>query len=45
MEGVNGFHMMPVMWESIIPRIVAEAGLLPPDFVAPENHNELIVGG
>jgi methylenetetrahydrofolate reductase (NADPH) len=45
MEGVNGFHMMPVMWESIIPRIVAEAGLLPPDFVSPENHNELIVGG
>lgn len=45
MGGVDGFHLMPVMWEPIVPRIVAEAGLLPPDFVAPENHNELIVGG
>jgi methylenetetrahydrofolate reductase (NADPH) len=40
-EGVNGFHLMPVMWESIVPRIVTESGLLPPDFVAPENHAEL----
>jgi methylenetetrahydrofolate reductase (NADPH) len=46
LEGVDGFHLMPVMWEAIVPRIVTEAGLLPPDFVAPENHNELIaVGG
>lgn len=45
MGGVNGFHLMPVMWESVVPRIVAEAGLLPPDFVAPENHAELITGG
>jgi methylenetetrahydrofolate reductase (NADPH) len=44
LEGVNGFHLMPVMWESIIPRIVTEAGLLPPDFEAPENHDELISG-
>jgi methylenetetrahydrofolate reductase (NADPH) len=36
MEGVNGFHLMPVMWESIVPRIVTEAGLLPKGFVAPE---------
>lgn len=44
MEGVSGFHLMPVMWESIVPRIVTEAGLLPPDFDAPENHDELITG-
>ena len=44
MEGVNGFHLMPVMWESIVPRIVTEAGLLPPDFNAPQNHDELIAG-
>jgi methylenetetrahydrofolate reductase (NADPH) len=36
LEGVNGFHLMPVMWESIVPRIVTEAGLLPKGFVAPE---------
>lgn len=27
--GVAGIHLMPVMWESITPRIVEEAGLLP----------------
>jgi len=27
--GVRGIHMMPVMWESITPRLVEEAGLLP----------------
>jgi len=27
--GVRGIHIMPVMWESITPRIVEEAGLLP----------------
>ena len=27
--GVKGVHIMPVMWESITPRIVEEAGLLP----------------
>lgn len=36
-QGVNGIHMMAVGWEEIVPRIVTEAGLLPPDFVpAPE---------
>ncbi|MCX8052897.1 MAG: methylenetetrahydrofolate reductase [Armatimonadetes bacterium] len=27
--GVKGVHIMPVMWESITPRLVEEAGLLP----------------
>lgn len=27
--GVSGIHIMPVMWESITPRLVEEAGLLP----------------
>jgi len=27
--GVRGVHIMPVMWESITPRIVEESGLLP----------------
>lgn len=27
--GVKGLHIMPVMWESITPRLVEEAGLLP----------------
>ncbi|NQV06205.1 methylenetetrahydrofolate reductase, partial [bacterium] len=44
MEGVNGFHLMPVMWESIVPRIVTEAGLLPVGFEAPPDHDELISG-
>jgi 5,10-methylenetetrahydrofolate reductase len=35
LEGVNGLHLMPVMWESIVPRIVTEADLLPKDFVPP----------
>lgn len=34
--GVNGIHLMAVGWEEIVPRIVTEAGLLPPEFVAPE---------
>jgi methylenetetrahydrofolate reductase (NADPH) len=34
-QGVNGFHIMAVGWEEIVPRIVTEAGLLPPDFHAP----------
>jgi len=34
-RGVHGLHIMPVMWEEIIPRIVTEAGLLPEGFVAP----------
>jgi methylenetetrahydrofolate reductase (NADPH) len=27
--GVSGIHIMPVMWESITPRLVEEAGFLP----------------
>jgi len=34
-QGVNGFHIMAVGWEEIVPRIVTEAGLLPPDFIPP----------
>jgi methylenetetrahydrofolate reductase (NADPH) len=43
LEGVNGFHLMPVMWESVVPRIVTEAGLLPKGFVAPEPKEEKVV--
>ncbi len=32
-QGVNGIHLMAVGWEEIVPRIIREAGLLPPDFV------------
>lgn len=35
-QGVNGIHLMAVGWEEIVPRIVTEAGLLPPDFKQPE---------
>ena len=28
-QGIHGLHIMPVMWEEIIPRIVTEAGLMP----------------
>ncbi|MCC7206975.1 MAG: methylenetetrahydrofolate reductase C-terminal domain-containing protein [Anaerolineae bacterium] len=35
LQGIHGFHIMAVGWEEIVPRIVADAGLLPPDFVAP----------
>ncbi|MBN1311693.1 MAG: methylenetetrahydrofolate reductase C-terminal domain-containing protein [Anaerolineae bacterium] len=31
-QGVSGIHLMAVGWEEIVPRIVTEAGLLPPDF-------------
>jgi hypothetical protein len=37
-------HLLSVMWEAVIPRIVTEAGLLPPDFVSSENHEEPIKG-
>jgi len=33
--GVSGIHIMPVMWESITPRLVEEAGLLPRPEPAP----------
>ena len=32
-QGVHGLHIMAVGWEEIVPRIVTEAGLLPPSFV------------
>ena len=34
-QGVNGIHLMAVGWEEIVPRIVTEAGLLPPGFTPP----------
>jgi methylenetetrahydrofolate reductase (NADPH) len=42
-QGVSGLHIMPVNWEEIIPRIVREAGLLPPDFVAPPEPEKVAV--
>jgi hypothetical protein len=27
-QGVNGFHIMTLKWEEIIPRLVQEAGLI-----------------
>jgi methylenetetrahydrofolate reductase (NADPH) len=44
--GVHGVHIMPVMWESITPRLVEEAGLLPrpkPEMPKPE-HPEPVEG-
>jgi methylenetetrahydrofolate reductase (NADPH) len=35
-QGIHGLHIMPVLWEEIIPRIVTEAGLLPEGFVPPQ---------
>ncbi|PWH16380.1 MAG: hypothetical protein DDG60_04205 [Anaerolineae bacterium] len=35
-QGIHGLHIMPVGWEDIVPRLVREAGLLPPGFAAPE---------
>jgi len=29
MEGIHGVHIMPVMWESVLPTLVERAGLLP----------------
>jgi len=34
-RGVNGFHIMAVGWEEIVPRIVTEANVLPKGFVKP----------
>jgi len=34
-QGVHGIHLMAVGWEEIVPRIIREAGLLPPDFMEP----------
>lgn len=35
-EGVNGFHIMAVGWEEIVPDLVTQAGLLPAGFEQPE---------
>lgn len=35
LPGVKGIHIMPVMWESITPRLVEGAGLLPRPVPAP----------
>ena len=43
--GVQGIHLMPVMWEVIVPRLVTEAGLLPPDFTPPPAHEDLVAAG
>jgi len=40
LQGVHGIHLMPVNWESIVPRIVTEAGILPKGFVPPEPKSE-----
>ena len=34
-QGVHGLHIMAVGWEEIVPRIVTEGGVLPPDFAPP----------
>ncbi len=39
-EGVNGIHLMAVGWEDIVPRLITEANLLPPDFVKPDPSEE-----
>lgn len=38
--GLAGIHIMPVMWESITPRLVEEAGLLPRPDVPVEDRPE-----
>jgi methylenetetrahydrofolate reductase (NADPH) len=35
-DEVSGVHLMAVGWEEIVPTIVREADMLPPDFVEPE---------
>lgn len=35
LQGIHGIHIMAVGWEEIVPRIVTEAGILPPDFQPP----------
>jgi methylenetetrahydrofolate reductase (NADPH) len=44
-QGVHGIHIMAVGWEEIVPRIVSEAGLLPQDFVTPEQVEPAKAGG
>ncbi|MBI2843015.1 MAG: methylenetetrahydrofolate reductase [Armatimonadetes bacterium] len=38
--GVAGVHIMPVMWESVTPRLVEEAGLLPRPVAAEETEGK-----
>jgi hypothetical protein len=35
-------HLMPVVWDAVVPRVVTEAGLLRPDLVAPADHAQLV---
>lgn len=39
-QGVNGLHLMAVGWEEIVPRLIKEADLLPPDFTPPVEDEE-----
>jgi methylenetetrahydrofolate reductase (NADPH) len=32
-QGINGIHLMPVGWDEVVPRVIAEAGLLPRDLM------------
>jgi methylenetetrahydrofolate reductase (NADPH) len=41
-QGIHGLHIMPVMWEEIIPRIATEAGLLPHDQVVDQKSPEFV---
>ncbi len=40
LEGVSGLHLMPVGWESIVPRIITEGDLLPKGFVPQKPEKE-----
>jgi len=40
LQGVNGIHLMAVGWESIVPRIVTEAGLAPASVIEQTPHPE-----
>jgi methylenetetrahydrofolate reductase (NADPH) len=31
-QGIHGIHLMPVGWDTVIPRIVTDAGLLPKEY-------------
>lgn len=34
-QGIHGIHLMPVGWDEVIPRILAEAGLSPGNLILP----------
>ena len=40
-QGVHGIHLMAVGWEEVVPRIVTEAQLLPPDFVPAKQKEQI----